>query len=151
MVGVMELDRHGLEILSREECLRLVRASRVGRLVVTDRALPAAFPVSYAVLDEDIVVLASCAGRLTGTAGEEVVAFEVDEIDPTSHTGWSVLIQGLAAPIEDPVTRDRAAGLGLLPWAPTGDFRFVLIRAELVSGRRLLTWAVPEVRTVAVA
>lgn len=147
----MDLDRHGLEILTREECLRLLHAGHVGRIVVTDRALPAAFPVNYALLDADIVLQTSCAGRLSGCDGEEVVAFEVDEIDPSSRTGWSVLVQGLAAPIEDALTLARAERLGLLPWAPAGDLRFVRICTELVSGRRLLTWPVCPVRAAAAA
>jgi len=134
----MDVDRHGLEILAREECLRLLRTGRVGRVVVTDRALPAAFPVNYALLDEDIVFLTSAGSKLTAAEGEEVVAFEIDEIDTVNQAGWSVLVQGLASVIEDPETLARAAALELRPWAPMGDFRFVRIFSELMSGRRLL-------------
>lgn len=134
----MDLDRHGLEVLTREECLRLLGTGRVGRVVVTDRALPAAFPVNYALLDDDVVFLTSSGSKMTAAEGEEVVAFEVDEIDPVSQGGWSVLVQGLASVVRDAGTLARAEALGLQPWAPLGNFSFVLIRAELVSGRRLL-------------
>ncbi|MGI8807661.1 MAG: hypothetical protein ACR2KK_07440 [Acidimicrobiales bacterium] len=40
----MEVDRTGLQVLSRAECLALLRDSLVGRVIVTDRALPAASP-----------------------------------------------------------------------------------------------------------
>lgn len=134
----MQLDRNGLEVLSRRECLRLLAQSRVGRVVVTDRALPAAFPVNFALLDEDVVFQTTTGSKLEAAEGEEVMAFEADEIDPVLHGGWSVLVQGLASVISDPDELDRARALHLEPWAPGGKFQFVRIRAELVSGRRLL-------------
>jgi uncharacterized protein len=134
----MQLDRNGLEVLSRGECLRLLAQSRVGRVVVTDRALPAAFPVNYALLDEDVVFMTTTGSKLEAAEGEEVMAFEADEIDPLHHGGWSVLVQGLASVISDPDELAQAAALNLEPWAPGGQFQFVRIRAELVSGRRLL-------------
>ena len=133
----MQLDRNGLEVLSRPECLRLLAQSRVGRVVVTDRALPAAFPVNFALLDEDVVFLTTSGSKLEAAEGEEVMAFEVDDIDPVVQSGWSVLVQGLACVISDPDELARARALGLEPWAPGARCQFVRIRCELVSGRRL--------------
>jgi nitroimidazol reductase NimA-like FMN-containing flavoprotein (pyridoxamine 5'-phosphate oxidase superfamily) len=134
----MELDHHGLEVIPREECLDLLRASQVGRVVVTDRALPAAYPVNFALLDDDVVFLSTTGSKLSAAEGEAVVAFEVDDLDPVRRTGWSVLVQGLACLIEDPDELVRAWSLPLEPWAPVGQFHFVRIRSELVSGRRLV-------------
>ena len=141
----MQLDRNGLEVLSRAECLRLLAQSRVGRVVVTDRALPAAFPVNFTLLDEDVVFLTTAGSKLEAAEGEEVMAFEADEIDPVLHGGWSVLVQGLASVISDPDELAQARALRLEPWAPGGQFQFVRIRAELVSGRRLLPRAAANV------
>jgi nitroimidazol reductase NimA-like FMN-containing flavoprotein (pyridoxamine 5'-phosphate oxidase superfamily) len=141
----MQLDRNGLEVLSRAECLRLLAQSRVGRVVVTDRALPAAFPVNFALLDEDVVFMTTAGSKLEAAEGEEVMAFEADEIDPVLHGGWSVLVQGLASVISDADELARARALHLEPWAPAGQFQFVRIRAELVSGRRLLPRAAATV------
>ena len=137
----MQLDRNGLEVLSRAECLRLLAESRVGRVVVTDRALPAAFPVNFALLDGDVVFMTTAGSKLEAAEGEEVMAFEADDIDPVHHSGWSVLIQGLARVISDPDELAHARALRLEPWAPGAQFQFVRIRAELVSGRRLLPQA----------
>lgn len=134
----MELDRNGLQVLSREECLRLLAGSVVGRVVVTDKALPAAFPVNFALLDGDVVFLTSHGSKLDAVTTEQVVAFEVDEIDPRSQSGWSVLIQGWAGLIVQPEDLERARALGLRPWAPLQPSHFVRIRSELLSGRRLL-------------
>jgi nitroimidazol reductase NimA-like FMN-containing flavoprotein (pyridoxamine 5'-phosphate oxidase superfamily) len=144
----MQLDRNGLEVLSRGECLRLLGAGRVGRVVVTDRALPAAFPVNYAVLDEDVVFLTTAGSKLEAAEGEEVMAFEVDDIDPVTHSGWSVLVQGLAGVITDGDELVAAQALGLEPWVAGARFQYVRIQAELVSGRRLLP-AVTATRPVA--
>lgn len=141
----MQLDRNGLEVLSRAECLHLLAQSRVGRVVVTDRALPAAFPVNFALLDEDVVFMTTAGSKLEAAEGEEVMAFEADEIDPVRHGGWSVLVQGLASVISDPDELAQARDLHLEPWAPAGQFQFVRIRAELVSGRRLLPRAAANV------
>ncbi|HUR23174.1 MAG TPA: pyridoxamine 5'-phosphate oxidase family protein [Acidimicrobiales bacterium] len=141
----MQLDRNSLEVLSRGECLRLLTQSRVGRVVVTDRALPAAFPVNFAVLDEDVVFQTTTGSKLEAAEGEEVMAFEVDDIDPVRRSGWSVLVQGLARVISDPDELARARALGLEPWAPAASFQFVRIRTELMSGRRLLPRAAADV------
>ena len=142
----MQLDRNGLEVLSRRECLGLLAQSRVGRVVVTDRALPAAFPVNFALLEDDVVFLTTSGSKLEAAEGEEVMAFEADDIDPVAQSGWSVLVQGLACVISDPDELARARDLGLQPWAPGRRFQFVRIRSELVSGRRLLprVAAVPD-------
>jgi hypothetical protein len=49
------LDRNGLEILPRAECLRLLATRPVGRVGVSRHALPAILPVTYRMLGEDIV------------------------------------------------------------------------------------------------
>ena len=141
--GLMELDRNGLEVLSRSECLRLLAGSRIGRAIVTDRALPAAFPVTFALLDEDVVFMTTAGSKLDAARGAEVMAFEADHIEPGAQMGWSVLVQGFAGVLVDAGDVVRARALHLQPWTTGGDFQFVRIRAELVSGRRLLgsTWA----------
>ena len=61
---LMEVDSTGLQVLSRAECLALLRDSLVGRVVVTDRALPAAFPVNFALLGEDVVFRTTAGSKL---------------------------------------------------------------------------------------
>ena len=144
----MQLDRNGLEVLPRDECLLLLGASRVGRVVVTDRALPAAFPVNYALLDDDVVFLTTAGSKLAAAEDGEVMAFEVDEIEPALRSGWSVLVQGLASVITDPDELRRARALGLEPWTPGSPRQFVRITSELVSGRRILPRPTVVVREV---
>jgi nitroimidazol reductase NimA-like FMN-containing flavoprotein (pyridoxamine 5'-phosphate oxidase superfamily) len=134
----MEIDRHGLEVLSRAECLRLLHGGGIGRVVVTDKALPAAFPVNFFLLDDDVVFFTAEGSKLDAAGAEDVVAFEVDEIDPAHLSGWSVLIQGWARIVVNPVELARARALPLQAWVPGDGSHAVRIRSVLVSGRRLL-------------
>lgn len=134
----MEIDRSGMEVLSREASLRLLERVPVGRVVVSEHALPVAFPVNFALLDGDIVFRTSTGSKLGAAVHKAVLAFEADEIDPDLCSGWSVLVQGWASLITRPDELARAEALGLHSWTPTTRGHFVRIHAEMVSGRRLL-------------
>jgi uncharacterized protein len=133
----MNSDRQGVEVLSPTQCLRLIRRSSIGRVVVSLGALPAAFPVNFALLDDDVVFRTAFGTKLSAALDDAIVAFEVDRIDPLRHTGWSVLIQGRASILDAPADVVRARRLGIRPWAPGEHPHFVRIRSEVVSGRRL--------------
>jgi hypothetical protein len=115
----------------------MLASALVGRVVVTDRALPAAFPVNYALLDEDVVFATREGSKLDAATAEHVVAFEVDDIDVVRQTGWSVLIQGTAGVVDDPEVVARLRSLPLAPWTGGTGFRVVRVRSEIISGRRL--------------
>ncbi|MGI8807660.1 MAG: pyridoxamine 5'-phosphate oxidase family protein [Acidimicrobiales bacterium] len=93
--------------------------------------------MNFTLLGEDVVFRTTAGSKLEAASARTVVAFEVDDMDPGRQTGWSVLIQGRAALIEDPVDLARAVALPLQPWAPAQRLEFVRIRSELVSGRRI--------------
>lgn len=136
----MELDRHGLEKLEREECLSLLAGRSVGRVGITIAALPAIFPVNFALLEGDIVFRSSPGSKLTAAAQRAIVAFEVDDTDSMFHSGWSVLVVGPAHEITDPAELARAEKLPLTPWAPGTKGHYIRIRSEIVSGRRIGMW-----------
>ena len=52
----MELDPNGLEILDRDECLRLLRSQVLGRIGVTVDAHPVVLPVNYCLFDGQLVI-----------------------------------------------------------------------------------------------
>lgn len=133
----VERDGNGMEILSRTECMALLDCGHIGRVGVSLGALPVVLPVNYALLDGDIVIRTRPGTKLDGALAGAVVAFEVDHVDPLYHEGWSVLVQGRAAVIDDPETLAQAGRLPLRPWVGRGDHRYIAIRAELVSGRRI--------------
>ena len=128
----MLVDRNGLEVLDREECLHLLATSAVGRVAVTIGALPVILPVNFRMLDNRVVFRTAVGTKLDAATCDAVVAFEVDHIDPTAQTGWSVMVTGIAretAMLDGPDTPD---------WAPPGDCRLVEISTDMVSGRRVV-------------
>ncbi|HEV8627037.1 MAG TPA: pyridoxamine 5'-phosphate oxidase family protein [Acidimicrobiia bacterium] len=128
---------NGLEILSPDECRDLLRRGEVGRVAVTIAALPAVFPVNYALLGDEIVFLTGEGTKLRAAVAEAVVAFEVDDFDATRPYGWSVLAVGVAQEITDPEQLSAARNLGLHPFAAGDRTHFVKIRPEFISGRRI--------------
>jgi nitroimidazol reductase NimA-like FMN-containing flavoprotein (pyridoxamine 5'-phosphate oxidase superfamily) len=139
----MEIDRSGMEVLSRDVSLRLLEGVPVGRVVVSEHALPVAFPVNFALLDGDIVFRTSTGSKLGAAVHRAVLAFEADRIAPDLQSGWTVLVQGWASLVTRPDELARAEALGLHSWAPGAPGHFVRIHAEMVSGRRLPGTYVP--------
>jgi nitroimidazol reductase NimA-like FMN-containing flavoprotein (pyridoxamine 5'-phosphate oxidase superfamily) len=104
------VDSAGLEVLSTDECIRLLSKVPVGRIVYTDRALPAVQPVNFVVDGWSVAIRTAPRSRLaTAAAAGTVVAFEVDEFtDEPDRTGWSVVAVGRAIRVL-PVPTDQAS------------------------------------------
>ena len=64
--------------------------------------------------------------------------FEIDESDPSSRTGWSVIISGVPEEVTRPAEVQRLEGLGLDLWAPGPRAHWIRIGAWSVSGRRIV-------------
>ena len=133
----MYSDGSALQKLSRDECLRLLASVPVGRIVYTQRALPAVELVNFALDHGDIVIRTDRGGKLAAAARGAVVAFETDFLDPAHQAGWSVTVIGRSREVADP---DDIAGLqrmGLRSWAPGTREHFIRIVPEIVNGRYL--------------
>src|SRR5688500_157409 len=90
-----------LTAIDPAECLQLLGRSNLGRVAFTERALPAIRPVSYALVGHQIV-LSTRADGLGGRLDGQVVAFEVDDVDPDRGIGWSVVVTGTARLLRSP-------------------------------------------------
>ncbi|MDP9867857.1 MULTISPECIES: pyridoxamine 5'-phosphate oxidase family protein [Streptosporangium] len=130
----MRPDTAGAHVLSREECIGLLASAPIGRIVFTDRALPAVQPVGFCLDGEDIVIRA-VEGSAVAATRDAVVAFEADDFDSRTRTGWSVTAVGYARAVSDPVEIARLSALPLTTWVPGGGTLFIKIPAELVAGR----------------
>jgi uncharacterized protein len=124
--------------IAPDECLRLLASTTVGRVALTSKALPVILPVNYAV-DGDTVVIRTRPGSLLASSRERgvVVAFEVDELDRVTCSGWSVLVTGTLREITDVGELARAEQLPLVPWIGGDRRHFVRITPGLLSGRRI--------------
>lgn len=136
MTGV-EIDRNGLEVLDRGECLSLLATAVIGRIAVTDGALPTVLPVNFRLDGDRILIRTGEGSKLEAALHGSVVAFEVDDFDPVGHSGWSVVVTGVASLVATGDDAHHLAGTPLPRWAPVADGNLMAVSTELVSGRRL--------------
>ncbi|WP_320780593.1 pyridoxamine 5'-phosphate oxidase family protein [Streptomyces sp. CRN 30] len=124
--------------LDRQECLRLLAEVPVGRVVYTRQALPAVLPVNFALDTDDSVLLStSPESDLMRAVDGVVVAFEADEFDAETRSGWSVVVTGRASVVTDPAEHDRLSRSGPTSWMPLRDAVFLRVESEMVTGREL--------------
>jgi uncharacterized protein len=135
----VHVDSNGLEILDRDDCLRLLRTAVLGRVAVSSDALPCVLPVTFKVAGDQILFRTNPGTKLDAATRRAVVAFEVDEFDAAAHTGWSVLVTGIASEVTDPRDLESAQRLQLPRWAPSEADRIVAVSIEIVSGRRIVS------------
>jgi uncharacterized protein len=134
----MAMDRNGLDILSRTECLELIRSRPIGRVAVSAHALPVILPVNYRLLGDAVVFATGVGSKSLSVEHETVVAFEVDDFDVATRSGWSVLIVDIARELDE---RDddweAARGLDLHPWVGHHAKYLIKLPTDRISGRRL--------------
>jgi nitroimidazol reductase NimA-like FMN-containing flavoprotein (pyridoxamine 5'-phosphate oxidase superfamily) len=126
--------------LTREECLELLARHRFGRLAVIGTGdAPVIRPVNYVfdTASQAVVFRTAQGSKLHALLQAATAAFEIDEIDEATRTGWSVIITGVAEEVTRPTDRDRLAGLGLEPWVPGPKPHWMQVRAWAVAGRRI--------------
>jgi nitroimidazol reductase NimA-like FMN-containing flavoprotein (pyridoxamine 5'-phosphate oxidase superfamily) len=119
--------------LREDECWDLLSARTVGRVGWQGGDGPTIVPVNY-VVDGRAVVLRTAPYTDLGREGTvQELAFEVDDIDPVTRSGWSVLVRGRRR--LDP----EAYGKTPRPEVWVGGSRWLVLRIEVrtISGRRL--------------
>jgi uncharacterized protein len=123
--------------LTRAECLEQVSTRPVGRIAWCDEDGPVVLPVTYGLDGEDVLFRTSPDSNFARHLGSAPVAFEVDEIDEYTQSGWSVLIRGQASFTEQPGLTDDTAERPV-PWALGHHTLLVRITPRTMTGRRLL-------------
>ncbi len=128
----------GMEVIPRDECLRLLGSQKVGRLgfVVGDQ--PLVLPVNFA-LQGDVVVFRTGEGSKLDSTQLAKVAFEVDAVDVGTGSGWSVVVQGVADEITDVDSwfAEELRRGAPVTWVPGAADHYVRINPTVVSGRRV--------------
>ncbi|MFI6584431.1 pyridoxamine 5'-phosphate oxidase family protein [Embleya sp. NPDC050493] len=87
--------------LGRHEALELMASAGVGRVVVSEGALPAVHLVAFALDRECVVFRAPTDSPLAKAALDTVVAFQADRIDRAAQTGWTSTVTGHASRVRD--------------------------------------------------
>lgn len=121
--------------LSVSECREMLGQKEVGRIAFWSDQGPTVLPVNYVVDSDGIRFRTSPYSSVAQQVGGSVVAFEVDETDDFTESGWSVLIRGVAEVLLGPAP---GPGPDPEPWAE--GVRPVTIRVPTtsISGRRVL-------------
>ena len=121
--------------LSKDECLHRLTSASFGRIVFTSNAMPAIRPVNH-IMDGGAIIVRTRIGTALRSATGTVVAYEVDDIDPVTHAGWSVIVTGLAQLVRKPDEVARYEAL-LTPWVNGQLNQVIRIEPQLVTGYRL--------------
>jgi nitroimidazol reductase NimA-like FMN-containing flavoprotein (pyridoxamine 5'-phosphate oxidase superfamily) len=134
----LDLDWSGLEILSYDECRRLLANEAVGRVGFVQDGEPLILPVNYVVDGGTIVFRSGRGSKLESALMNRPVCIEVDSWDVVEHTGWSVLAKGLAEHVTDGDEIDRLEQLPVRPWSrPDLRSEWIRVMIEELSGRRI--------------
>lgn len=133
------LDECGLELLEHAECLRLLGGASIGRVAFTADALPAVRPVNFVLCGNRIVFRTRPGSRLDAAMRNAIVAFEADDYDQVTHTGWCVTTVGQVSMVDDPVQAAELAGLAWLPWTVGARKHYASIVIGAVAGHRIAT------------
>ena len=126
-----------LERLSAVECRRLLPSAPLGRLAVPTPHFPTFDPVSFAVVEGELVVAVRPGSAGDALIAGSVVAFEADVLDSVLREGWSVVVKG---PVED-LDNDVAELVRplLAPWPASPGDRLLLVRSEQITGQRVVS------------
>ena len=122
--------------IDRDECLELAAARSTGRVAYCDQDGPVVLPVNYVLDHGDVLLRISAHSSLAQHLRSGLAAFEIDELDDYTQSGWSVLIRGDAAFVE---VDDLPEPAELpVPWAEGNRTFHVRITPSSITGRRLL-------------
>ena len=134
-----------MDVLSTEECYDLLRTQEIGRLGVNAEHYPLIVPVNYG-MDGTTLVIRTQPGTKLAAADHANVTFEVDEIDPRTRSGWSVLVRGLAERLTGRAGGEvvlRTLAVGVSPWAPGEYGIWLRLIPHAISGRRIVPGQLP--------
>ncbi len=137
--NTVEVCRMIVEI-SEDECQQLLATKSVGRLAVTTDVGPEIFPVNYGALDGSIVFWTG-PGTKWDHAAFDHVAFEVDDLDTESRTGWVVEAKGRSEDVTDTLdawTSSLREDVSVRPWVTGPHPNCIAILRPRLSGRRLV-------------
>jgi len=115
----------------------MLETVHVGRLIFTVNALPAVRLMNFAVVDGLIVLRTAADTTIARKLDDAIVAFEADDLDAATASGWSVVVTGRAMRVTDPDLIARYRNAPLRPWAPGQRDQFLTITIEILDGRRV--------------
>ncbi|MBI5090035.1 MAG: pyridoxamine 5'-phosphate oxidase family protein [Actinobacteria bacterium] len=133
----MQIDRQGMSVLAEDECFELLDTMQLGRIALTERALPSVLPVRYARFGDGSLLFRVGDGAILRAAQMgQIVCFEADSGDHTLERAWSVTAIGQLTVVADAGLLAQAEAIDLVPWSAWSN-TFVRLAPQVVNGRRL--------------
>jgi hypothetical protein len=126
-----------LRELAPDECRELLDSKAVGRVAFGTPQGPMVLPVNYVVADDRVVFRTAPHNVIAMNISDQPAAFEVDDVDDYTQSGWSVLAQGTARFL-DPVD-DVPDDVRPDTWPEGTRSLFVSVPLTTLTGRRLLS------------
>ena len=126
-----------LESLDDAECRRLLASCHLGRVGLIDQGDPVVVPVHYLFHEGAVIFQTAVGGLLDPANASTAMAFEIDATDAVFHSGWSVLVRGIAEGITDRESIARLCVLPLRPWVSRDHHRWVRLWPREITGRRI--------------
>lgn len=127
----------GLEAMDYEACLNALGSESVGRVGYVDDGWPTVVPVNYTARGREIFIRSHDGGKLHAARRGDVVCLEVDAIDESTRSGWSVVGHGRLEVITDPATLRLAWANDPSPWAASTEWHWLRLVPFSLSGRRI--------------
>lgn len=127
-------EQHGyarFEPLTDDESVDLLRTHEVGRVAWDGPDGPVILPVAYAYSDGLVAFRTAAAGVLARLAEATDVAFQIDDFDIDTATGWSVMMRARSRAVTDTAERERWREALPVPWA--SGARDLVIRLDPVE------------------
>ncbi len=128
----------GIIVLDVDTCTALLESTPIGRVAFNHKNRLSVFPVNYAWSNDSVVFRTITGEKLSAAREFSDVAFEVDEWDARSRTGWSVLVRGVAEPVTEWSEVEQLEELELVPWT-SEEWRHMWVRIvpTEITGRRV--------------
>ncbi|HAF10559.1 MAG TPA: hypothetical protein DCK98_10830 [Chloroflexi bacterium] len=123
-------------VLTEDDCLALLRSREVGRIAFDFEGKVEIFPVNYG-MEGKIIVFRTGAGTKLDAVSRTSVAFEVENWDPDSGIGWSVVARGRAEEVTTNPGRvaEHLRWVPVQPVAPGDRWHWMAIKPSEITGR----------------
>ena len=133
-----DTDDSGLSELDYEECIRLLGSRLVGRIALVADNLIVVVPVNYRLVRDGgktWIAFRTQPGSVLDRNAEHA-AFEIDDGNALTRTGWSVLARGMLHRV-DPTAADFRERFDPLPWPRSARERWMVLEPFSITGRRI--------------
>jgi uncharacterized protein len=138
----------GFAVLGEPACWALLPAGGLGRLAwAGPDGRIAVVPVNYGRDGRTLVFRTGDTALLRAARDHRPVAFQTDDLEPGLRSGWTVVVDGTLAEVDDEEIADGLARL-VDPWLREPRPHVLVLRAAGASGRSLHASGSVEVVTL---